>query len=502
MLTMEIDLDHLGAAWHRDGRGLRGPAGSVSPLGHPITEARVTAGRDNCRLEVAERYGGTDSLLVQADATGVRITAGSGGVCPLYLVIDGRVLRGSWNPADLLRSVAPARLVDTAVTRLLTRRQRYSATTIFDGLYKLTERATVEVKRVGLAVTYPEPAEHLIRPRTLRAGADPVGAFDRLLTERLAPLAEADGLVWATEISGGLDSTTVATAMAQVRGVPDLRSVGLHVEGLVGVEQAARRRAIVHKLGLTDFAVSASASLPFEAYGARSVERLHYADGDVYVEAFDQLRGRLKDAGVQAVLTGFGGDELMALRGSEREGGRAPAPPELPSWLGERALGALPDLDKDIAPVSPVPVSALMVFAARNPAYIAHGLWPVAPLADPGLLRLCESLPVSWRRNKTLLRRYLQRAGFCRRVTDPNTIESFQFVMEEAMRHSGTAMIEQMLDDSILVDHGYIERRSLELVHAGVVAGRPAPRLTYDMLAVERSLQSVRNARQRDGVTR
>lgn len=502
MLTLEIDLDQLGAVWHCHGRGLRGPAGYITPLSHPITQARATIDRDNWRLEVNESYGGFDSLLVEGDATGVRISAGSGGVCPLYLILDGSLLRGSWNPVDLLTAVSPTRLVGTAVTRLLTRRQRYSTNTMFHGLHKVTERATVDVNRRGLVVTYPEPADHVIQARELRAGADPVAAFDRLLTERVVPLAEADRFHRATEISGGLDSTAVATAMARAGAMTGLRSVGLKVEGSLGREQAARRTVITRKLGLRDFCVSASANLPFAAHGARSVEHLHYADGDVYLEAFEQLRRQLHDAGVEVVLTGFGGDELMALRRSERGVAETISPPEPPSWLGERALDALPDLDSDIAPVSPVPVSALLVFAARNPAYIAHGLWPVAPLAGSGLLRLCESLPVPWRRDKTLLRRYLQRAGFDRRVTHPSTTESFRTIMEQAMRHNGTAMIEQMLDDSILVDQGYANRRSLELVHTRIVRGSPAPRLMYDTLALERSLQSLRCALQRNGVTR
>lgn len=45
-----------------------------------------------------------------------------------------------------------------------------------------------------------------------------------------------------------------------------------------------------------------------------------------------------------------------------------------------------------------------------------------------------------------------------------------------------------MLDDSTLVDHGYIDRRSLSLVHTAMVRGAVAPPLPYDTLAVARSL--------------
>ncbi|TDD56895.1 asparagine synthase [Kribbella antibiotica] len=502
MLTLEIDLCQLGASWRCEQQELRGAAGYLSPLNHPMTRTRMNVDHGVWRIEITERCAGTDSLLVEGDVAGIRFTAGTGGVCPLYLIVDGSVLRGSWNPADLLSWVSPTRLVDAAVTRLLTRRQRYSANTMFDGLCKVTERATVTADLNGLAVAYPEPAEHVIQARELRVGAEPVSVFGRLLAQRVSPLAAAEELELAVEISGGLDSATVATSMTRVGGLVGLRSAGLQVDGGIGEDQGARRAAIARRLGLRDLEVSASAYLPFAAGGPRSVENPHYADGDVYAEAFDQLRLRLHDGGAQVVVTGFGGDELMALRGSERGSGVAPLPPDLPSWLGERALDAMPDLDANIAPVSPVPVSALMVFAARNPAYIRYGLWPVAPLADSGLLRLCESLPVAWRRDKALFRCYLGRAGFDQRVTHPDTVESFQFVMERAMRRTGRLMIEQMLDDSILVDGGYVDRRPLELLRDKLIRDRAIPRLLYDTLAVERSLQSVRHAQQRNGMTR
>lgn len=500
MLTLEIDLDQLSNPWHRQGDRLCGPAGAITPLDHAMVSTRTTVAPDSWQIHVTENHGGADSLLVEGNSTRIRCVAGPGGVCPLYLVLDGSVLRGSWNPAELLPFVSPNRLIEHAVTRLLTRRQRYSTNTIFDGLHKITERSVATVDHAGISISYPEPAEHVLRARDLRPDTDPIDAFDRLLANRLAPLAQAAGLRRAVEISGGLDSATVATAITR-RGAHGLASVGLTVDGIVGTQQAARRAAIIDRLSLRDYTTQASAHLPFEPHGPRSTDRLHYADGDVYVEAFDHLRDQLSRDGVQVILTGFGGDELMALRGTERPSGWAADVPELPRWLGRRALDALHDLDANTAPVSPVALPTLMVFAARNPAYVAQGLWPAAPLADPGLLRLCESLPVSWRSGKALLRRYLQRAGFGPLVTHPETVESFQATMELAMQQTGTAMLAQMMDDSILVDHGYLDRAALGLVHADMAADGIVPPLLYDTLAVERSLQSVRSAVERNGVT-
>ncbi len=491
MLTLEINLDLLGSPWQRTPDGLCGPAGRLIPLNHPMVDVRVTTESGKWQVDLREKFGGAESLVVQGSGSRIRISAGTGGVCPLYITLDGPILRGTWNPADLMRSVSPLRLVDRAVTRLLTRRQRYSVETMFEGLYKVTERSVVTVDRAQISFTYPEPADHVLRARELRPTSDPVRAFDDLLSTRFAPFADADRLGQAVEVSGGLDSATVATAAARVPRSNSLASVGLLVGGKVGSHQEARRSTIVGHLELRDFTCLARATPPFEPGGARSADRVHYADGDVYIEAFDGLRRHLRAGGVQVVFTGFGGDELMALRGSERRGGRPIRPPRLPLWLGERALKAADDLDTNIAPASATAVSALMVFAARNPSYISHGLWPVAPLADATLLRLCESLPVFWRSKKTLIRSHLQVQGLPAHVTHPRTVESFRSTMDLAMRQNGRVMLEQMLDDSQLVDQGYVDRRSLARVHATVSAGARIPHLLYDTLAVERSLQSL-----------
>jgi asparagine synthase (glutamine-hydrolysing) len=61
-----------------------------------------------------------------------------------------------------------------------------------------------------------------------------------------------------------------------------------------------------------------------------------------------------------------------------------------------------------------------MAAAARHPNYLTQGLWPIAPLAQPNLLRLGESLPVEWRAGKTLFARRLARAGFSPALTHPD----------------------------------------------------------------------------------
>ncbi len=127
------------------------------------------------------------------------------------------------------------------------------------------------------------------------------------------------------------------------------------------------------------------------------------------------------------MLTGFGGDELMALTGAERM--RPMTAPRLPPWLGERAIDAMRHIDDCAAPVAPVALPCLVVFAARNPAYLRAGLWPVAPLSHPRLSRFARSLPIEWRARKRLLRTRLARERLPDHVTEPARPESFGSTM-------------------------------------------------------------------------
>ncbi|HEY4019377.1 MAG TPA: hypothetical protein VGM75_11865 [Pseudonocardiaceae bacterium] len=59
---------------------------------------------------------------------------------------------------------------------------------------------------------------------------------------------------------------------------------------------------------------------------------------------------------LRVILTGFGGDEMLALRAEEHP---APRPawhgmPDPPVWLTHTALDALTEVNADIAPVSAV----------------------------------------------------------------------------------------------------------------------------------------------------
>jgi hypothetical protein len=490
VLRFEIHHDDVPERWCWQGSFWASGSSRVTPLQHPALRVEASHRRQSTVLGIREDRPDGDfvNLTLGADRA-VRLVAGPVGVAPLYVAPDGACLIGSWDPVDLARFARPDSLSPAVVARLLTRRHRYSAETLFSAITRLTAGATIRWSAVGgLAVQYPAPAMHIVEPRRLRPKADPVAFLGALMDAAVRDVCESHPGAVAVELSGGVDSANVALSVAQM-SPRHVLSGGLLVGGTIGRAQTVRRRTIVEQLGLRDFAVPAADHLPLAPDGPRTSARVHYPDGDVYQEAFDALRTVLAGAGAQVVFTGYGGDENM---------GRAPAerscetrPPRLPRWLGKRALDALEDVDARCSPVTEVALPTLVVFAARHPAYLRAGLWPIAPFSTPVLSRFGRSLPVQWRIGKELLRQRLARAGLPTAITHPTRPESFATTMDRALRRHAPDLLADMLERSVLVAHGFVHREAVDELYRQAREGRALPPLLYDMLALDIGIRSM-----------
>jgi asparagine synthase (glutamine-hydrolysing) len=486
MLRLRLDAADFDGVWQtRHDRSVTSGGSWISPYEHPALETdhrRISGVLD---VVVRETRPNGDHLRIVIAGGQARFEAGAGGVAPLYLTVADGVLLGSWDIAEMRASNVRLQFDPLVATRLLCRRRRCSSNTLFTGVYRMTERSTAVFDGSHVAVSYPQPHEHVLAGRQLRADADPLAYLDRAMAGLVGPIVDDHGELVGAEVSGGLDSANVVLSAARST-TAQLRSFGLLVDGDVGVEQRERRKTIIDLLGLSDATVPAAGHLPFGDPKVRSTAHPHDPDGDVYSEACDALRRVAADTGVRIVLTGFGGDEMMAPH--ERHG--HVRPPDPPTWLGDRARQLLGDIDHKTAPVAATSLATLRAFAARNPAYLRHGLWPVAPLADPGLYELGRSLPMSWRAGKALLRRRLVLAGLDL-VAARQRQESFEPVMGRALQVHGPTILARMLDHSLLIDAGLVLRAGVEQLHLDLATGRPVPPSAYDLLALEIGLQSM-----------
>ncbi|GAB3721630.1 asparagine synthase [Amycolatopsis oliviviridis] len=459
----------------------------VRDVASPLTRSELTD-HDRGPENVAGTARG-DALLLRIQPGRITLTAGAGGTTPLYLTGDGDILHGTWDLPALRHLTRQSSLLDRAVVRALTRRHRYSSDTLFTGVTTLTERATATFTATGLNIAYPTPAEHVMRARDLRPGVDVTVVLERLLTDALRPWQESKTTL-GLELSGGLDSATVGVA-ASVTAAAPLRSFGLIVDGAVGAEQNRRRTTIASRIGAVDDILRAHDHAPFCASGIRASGAAHDPHGEFYREAFEALADTAARGGVETMLTGNGGDEIMAPRGDELP----PPPPQRltdVSWLGPRAREAVGQIDDNLAPSAVLPTPTLMGFAIHHPAYLRSGIWPVTPLTHPSLIRFAEQLPLELRRGKKLFRDFLTRAGLPPLVTHPRRTEHFRDLMQHGLRHNGLRLAEHLLTDGMLLaDQDFIDPDALRRTVQHARRSATVPSVLCDTLVLEIGLRSL-----------
>src|SRR5690606_17529696 len=150
----------------------------------------------------------------------------------------------------------------------------------------------------GLSIHYPDPAEHVLEPRTLRPRVDPLAALEELLTDVIRQAPTATGCV-GVELSGGADSGNGALAVKAAR-FPEVYSFGLLVGGSTGTQQSERRQVLDEHGGFRDATSPAMQHPPFCTGGVRDLRRPHDPAGAFYQEAFDACASRQPPGGARS----------------------------------------------------------------------------------------------------------------------------------------------------------------------------------------------------------
>ncbi|CAL9474049.1 hypothetical protein SUDANB121_02912 [Nocardiopsis dassonvillei] len=413
-----------------------------------------------------------DFVLVEAEpGLPVRVTAGPARTTPLYLASDDTTLVGSWDMADLRGHATGINPKEAA--RLLIYRPRYSAETLYRGVHRLTERAVAHFGG-SLWITYPEPALHLT-PRELAPDADVLGAFIATMDTAM------DRRPWAHDttlfhLTGGFDSGTVATRAAERH--PGRFPTATLLIGGPGREQQIRRRAEMRSrvaFAEPDLVVDAMRHLPLSPdcpwvnglVVDPTEEPLH--------RPFTEMARTVAVSGARTVVTGLGGDEMVALTQEEEphKGLGEITDAHLLPWIGPRVPGLLEFADDGIAPPALINSMTLLTLETTAPLLLRHGLWPVHPFADPDMVALGEQLPFAWRELKQLQRRRLAALGMSEDVVHPVERESFAEVIEVSLTTHAPKLFARMLTEgSPLLEEGLVDPDGLRTGVERLVPGR------------------------------
>lgn len=351
-----------------------------------------------------------DYVMVEVAQAGhrMRVRSGAYGVAPVYCRATNDALSISWDLADFL--VHPLSMDVDIASHFLAAGSIYSAQHICSGITMLTERASIFVEPGKARYQYPVAVDASIAPSSTLDEEEAEDAFGRLLHGIVtARPAIADEI--ATELSGGMDSATVACALTKAHGA--VASRGILLSGNERSIQVARREKITQRLGLHDETVDIDAYLP--TLDLQPGGRKMYPHAELYLEAFDSLWESAKAQGRQLLFTGVGGDELFpAYQNESAQGVGADgalvdeARAHAAKLLTPRARAAIRTSRMFDAPAGPIPVSSLLASTCQAPHMLRHGLWPVNPLSDPRLVAFCYRLPRASRHGRATMRRYLR----------------------------------------------------------------------------------------------
>ena len=243
----------------------------------------------------------------------VRVTAGPAHTTPLYLACRDDILHGSWNMGRM-RSYATG-LSPKEATRMLAYHPRYSYETAFTGIWRLTERATATFGG-DLFIRYPDPVLHA-GPRELADGADVLTAFAEAIDAALS-LRPIDPATTTFHLTGGLDSGSIATRAA-LHWPGQLNTATLVITGAGREHQVRRRGEILSRVpfGPHDVQVDTASLLMFGPDCDRTHGELVSPYDEPLYEHMTALNTRMAAAGARTVVSGLGGDEMVAVGSAE-----------------------------------------------------------------------------------------------------------------------------------------------------------------------------------------
>lgn len=415
-----------------------------------------------------------DYLMIEVAQAGCRLKLRAGllGSAPVYCRVSDEAVEISYDLADFFSQ--PTTIDLEMASRRLALSAEYSARQLCSGVLMLTERATLYAEPGKARYVYPSPAEALA-PSDGALSDHCMERFEQLLQRAVSIRPVSTQM--AVELSGGMDSASVACALT--RSHRDIASLGILLDEESGQTQVERRRLLVEKLGLRDTAVNIDAFPPTLDLRPNA-RRPDYPLAEFYLEAFESVWDSAQAQGSERLFTGVGGDQLFPTYRNEEPSTGSPggnvaaeAKRRAELLLTPRALVASRSINGFDAPAAPLSASVLASSMCQAPHLLRRGLWPVNPLSDPHLVAFCRSLPFECRKDRETMRRYLRAnvgdvfpRNYCK--------ETFAHVLPALIaQHART--ITMQLSECALADLGLVNRDAVLQLLDDLVATRARP---------------------------
>jgi asparagine synthase (glutamine-hydrolysing) len=388
----------------------------ANPVSHALESARISAA-----VRAVDDFEGVAVIIEEKPKPNILIARTTGGTTPLFVAAVNGIIVASWKFEFVAESLS-VREPDVEACRLfLEHSQTRSRNQIIKGVYMLWPGEAVCFDNNGLSFEQiSSPA--IVISSALNDDARATDVFLDLITQAAKrSLERSTGP--AVEVSGGLDSSCVAVAIARIR--PDLKSYGAIQPGIVGQQQRRRRDELINLLKIDDRASQIGDETPTLSL-ARPECQLTPFDDLYRLQALDALDLHPVNS-IDTVLTGIGGDELTKEYSPLR-----------PEW----DLGGVASW------------SAIVAAASRADMFMRRGVWPVNPLVSIPVINFCRALPPKLRFNRQLNLMTLARAGLSDGFLFPRYHEHFGNVLTlEAINTD----YDKVFSQSVIADHHIVD---------------------------------------------
>lgn len=428
----------------------------VEHCGEPDIDDLLSCGDPAaCAFSSVLNYDGVAILICDDASNGTAyILRTLHATVPLYLSTTKDCLKMSWDFFGCASHV-PFRVNVEACRRFIVEGPTITQPTIIDKVSLLSGGQLATWKEGTLSIENP-PVIPRYETSLLMPGAQVTSVFLELIAAEIRPrLSRSEH--GALELSGGLDSSCVAGALADLTAA-GFQTYGLIHPGVSGRQQAMRRAELVDRFRFADTAVPSIESRPFSVYWERGASARRPPNDELYRNGIEACLDALPEQ-PDLVVTGIGGDELTLLA------------EDTEAFDGARAARAL--FGDSITETQTIPtlaaVSAVESAFCRADMFLSRGIWPLNPLTSPALIQFGQMIPEAMKRDRLLNKVTLAKLGLSDFFLFPTYRENFGAVYRNDLAHFdfGAYFSVAMIHDFGIIDLPALLRQHVQFANTG-----------------------------------
>ncbi|MGE8067532.1 asparagine synthase-related protein [Pseudomonas sp. NPDC089569] len=426
----------------------------------------------------------------------IRIISSNEGSIPIYFCQNKEIIHFNWDFKEIT-STRQSLILDFEYLIKSTFEPTYTNRTAFQGISMLTAGASCTFSDETCNYKFPNTGKPSYQNIQNIECDEAAHIFLNLLKKKIN-LQLSDPNQIAIELSGGLDSSTVAIASALTHPSSKINTYGVIVsDPLLSESQQNRRNEVIKHIESDDYEIKIMDHLPSLYSPAQD---RYYLNSEAYGDAFDSIWSQAAKNGHHTLFNGCGGDELFPQFLDEDFSTDRLRSVSDDSWslYNQILMSRLTPKVQDIlgsylplcSPKTNVDTGLMLAMARRAPLLLRFNLIPMYPLRDNKIIEFCNTLPLNLRLNKTLLTNLISNTTHSRLFSNYPK-ETFMHADETALLAQKKLLL-NTCNKFKIIEIGLIDKKNLvrDLESINIKTPRYIFDYLLNILSIERFLKA------------